>query len=295
MIYNTKEEENWQDLLETPPEWRFSVSKIDKETSYTEEELLSVLQPSTFDFMKEDEEDQKTKENKKKIEERQKKAYEHGTYVLKMPNFVADSIKFEYTFNEVASRCIMISNISEFATKEDLQFIFDSFGPQETSDLTNINKGIASVVFYSMEDAQAMRVSTIYLCNKQIIKIFHQENETNYKVPKNNGTIVIFRIPSDIQDEELYKIFSKFGKIRQIRSTPNKASQKFIEYYDIRSADKALKRYNGKPLNKKSNSKVSIEFSHPSMKKNVQKFYKNTLPTIERNNKNNKNNNKILY
>lgn len=283
-------QEDWKDLLETPPEWKFAFDGINKENSYTEEELLSSLQPSTFDFLNEEDEDNDTKKLKKSMEEQRKKEAEHGTYVIKVPGFVADSIKFEYVFNEVPCRCIMLSNISPYATKDDLLFIFDSFGPQESYDLSNLKKGIASVKFYNMEDAQAMRVSTIYLCNQQLMKVFHFEKKVESKIPVNNGTIVIFRIPPDIDEKELYEIFSKFGKIRQIRNTPGKDSQKFIEFYDIRSAEKALKRYNGKPLHKKTNSKVSIEFSHPSVKKSIPKYFKNTLPTIERS----KNNNKIF-
>ena len=128
------------------------------------------------------------------------------------------------------------------------------------------------------------------------MKIFHVDPEINYnfsntsKRPKNNGTIVIFHLPKGINENELNDIFSSFGKIRQIRSTPSKTSQKFIEFYDTRAAEKALKAYNGKPLIQKSNKRVSIEYSFPGgFKKNIQKYYKTTLPTIVRN----KNNNRI--
>lgn len=286
------EQADWMELLETPPDWKLSFNVVDKQNSYTEEELLTALQPSTFDFLNEDNESDETKKIKKILEEKRNKAAEHGTYVMKVPGFVSDSIKFEHAYGEVPSRCIMISNISPYATKDDILFIFDSFGPQESYDLSKISKGVASVVFYSMEDAQAMRVSTLYLCKMQLMKVFHFE-QPQYDSQKmvNNGTIVVFRVPSDIDESELYEIFSKFGKIRQIRNTPSKSSQKFIEYYDIRSAEKALNRYNGKPLSKKYKSKVSIEYSHPGFKKNFQKYYKNTLPTIERN----KNNNKLNF
>lgn len=291
MISDINDQADWKELLETPEEWKFAINGVNKQCSYTEDELLSALQPSTFDFLYEQDEDECTKKLHKTVEEQKKKAAENGTYVMKVPGFVADSIKFEYVFNEVPTRCIMISNISPYATKEDLLFIFDSFGPQESYDLSNLRKGVASVVFYNMEDAQAMRVATIYLRNMQLMKIFHYEVPSDIKTPVNNGTIVIFRIPSDIDEKDLYDIFSKFGKIRQIRNTPSKNSQKFIEFYDIRSAEKALKRYNGKPLLNKSHAKVSIEYSHPSSKKNAHKYFKNTLPTIERS----KNNNKIIY
>lgn len=296
MAFNIDDQTNWDELLETPPEWTFSVISNEDQYNFTDEDLLSTLQPSTFDFLDEDEEDDETKIQKKVIEEQKKKATEHGIYIYKMPGFIPDSIKFEYIYNEIPARSIMLSNISPNATKEDLILIFDSFGPYESCDLSNLSNGVASVQFYSMEDAQAMRVATIYIQNQQVMKIFHVDPEINYnfsntsKRPKNNGTIVIFHLPKGINENELNDIFSSFGKIRQIRSTPSKTSQKFIEFYDTRAAEKALKAYNGKPLIQKSNKRVSIEYSFPGgFKKNIQKYYKTTLPTIVRN----KNNNRI--
>lgn len=285
---------NWDQLLETPPGFKFSYNNQDNQRDIKEEEdLFTQIQPSTFDFLN-DEDDEKIDKNQKKvIEEQKRKISEHGTYVYKLPGFIADSIKFEYVYNEIPSRSIMLSNISPFATKDDLVFIFNQFGQYESYDLSNLSKGVASVVFYNMEDAQMMRVSTVYICNQMVMKVFCIDAEINdIKKPVNNGTIVIFHIPKDFDENELLEIFSRFGKIRQIRSTPSKYYQKFIEFYDIRSAEKALKAFNGKQLNEKCNTKVSIEFSHPGgFKKNIQKYYKTKLPTIERN----KNNNKKLF
>lgn len=289
MSFVMDNETNWDQFLETPPGWIFTYNDQENQRFITEEnDILAQLQPSTFDFLNDDDDVDITKkiEGKEQI----KKASEHGTYVFKLHGFVADSIKFEYVYSEIPSRCIMISNISPLATKDDLLYIFDNFGPYETCDLSNISKGVASVVFYNMEDAQMMRVSTVYIRNQQVMKIFYTDIQTtDCKKPENNGTIVLFHIPKDIEENELREIFSKFGKIRQIRSTPTKSYQKFIEFYDIRSAEKALKAYNGKKLTKKSNSKVSIEFSRPGgFKKNIQKYYKTKLPTIERSKNNNK-------
>ena len=288
---------NWDELLETPPEWTFFDNSDDDQYSFSDDDLLTTLQPSTFDFLYEDDEDEQTKIQKKAIEEKQKKATEHGIFIFKIPGFIPDSIKFEYVYNEIPTRSIMLSNINPNATKEDLLFIFDSFGPYESCNLTNLSKGIATVQFYNMEDAQAMRVSSIYICKQQVMKIFHVNSQMNnynskQKKPKNNGTIDLFHLPSEINEHELHNIFSNFGKIRQIRNTPSKSSQKFIEFYDTRAAEKALKTLNGKPIVDKSNSRVSIEYSFPGgFKQNVQKYYKTTLPTIVRN----KNNNRVSY
>lgn len=298
MLFNIPDQTNWNELLETPPDWNFSMISNDYQYNFTEDDIFSTLQPSTFDFLDDEEEDEETKLQKKAIEEQKKKASKRGIHIFKTPGFVPDSIKFEYIYGEIPTRSIMISNIPPDATKEDLHYIFESFGPYESCDLTNISKGVAYVQFYNMEDAQLMRVSTIYLCHQQVMKIFHVDSQinciqnNNSKKPRNNGTIVLFHIPKEIDEKELHEIFSNFGKVRQIRNTPFKFSQKFIEFYDTRAAEKALKTYNGKFLNKKSKTRVSIEYSFPGgFKKNIQKYYRTTLPTIERN----KNNNKISY
>lgn len=291
---------NWDELLETPPGFDFidnnfpKLSFITKDncaTNFQEDDLLSIIQPSTFDFLNEDEINEIEKSRQKIIRQQMKDEKVKGNYVIKPVEFTADSIKFEYYFKEVPSRCIMITNIPSHATTEDLKYIFDKFGEYETFDLSNISKGMATVQYYNLEDAQTMRVSTIYIRNQQIMMVFHLEtsvlstskNNNHIKKAQNNGTIVVFHIPKSVDENGLNKIFSQYGKIRQIRNTPSKANQKFIEFYDKRSAEKALKALNGKQL-MKDTKKISIEFSFPGgFKKNIEKYFRTTLPTVERN------------
>ena len=274
------EKDNWDFLLATPPNYSFydssSSTEEDYSIDYTEEELLSSLQPSTFDFLDEIQ----------TIDNVNQRFPSKGTYVLKNLNFKPDSIKFEYCFNEIPSRCLMLSNIPPNATPDDLLFVFDQFGQYETYDISNISQGVAYVQFYSMEHAQIMRMSNIYICNTQAITIFSIETLNEHENPRkpiNNGTIVLFHLPKSISKNNLLEIFSEFGRIRQIRDTPSKYSQKFIEFYDIRSAEKALQAYNGKPLTRQYHNRISIEYSLPgSFKKNIQKYYRTKLPTIVR-------------
>lgn len=295
---------SWEELLETPPQLIFDDydSESISSNGFQDDEVMEYIQPSTFDFLDEIELTENEKIEKQKKTQEIQDNRQNGTYVCKLPGFVPDSIKFEYYFNEVASRCLMISNIPAAATKEDLLFIFNRYGAYETCDLSNISKGIATVQFYNLEHAQEMRVSTIYIRGYQIMMIFHIEQQIqeqpskcnskkkskkNQKNATNNGTIVLFNLPLDIDEKKLNEIFSQFGKIREIRGTPSKATQKFIEFYDKRCAAKALKSYNGKPIVKDSHNKISIEFSFPGCyKKNIEKYYKTTLPTIERRNNN---------
>ncbi|KAL5552728.1 hypothetical protein UlMin_040129 [Ulmus minor] len=76
----------------------------------------------------------------------------------------------------------------------------------------------------------------------------------------NQGTIVIFNLDPDVTAFTLKEIFQAFGSIKELRETPSKKHQRFVEFFDVRDAAKALKEMNGKEINGKS---VVIEFSRP--------------------------------
>lgn len=220
-----------------------------------------------------------------------------GTYVKLPENFQPDSFNFEYNFKELPSRSLQLANIPENATEADLDYVFNCFGEVEKKNVSRLSDGVATVQFYSMEDSQKMRLSLISIRNRIITLIFRPEdlNENSDPVkakqhPENNGTIVLFHLPKNTTDDDLKKLFEQYGRIRQIRHTPYKETQRFIEYYDTRSAAKALEQLNGRLLDKRNpRSKVAIEFSLPGVfKKNIQKYYRSYLPTIKRNNVSNR-------
>ncbi|KAL5762280.1 hypothetical protein ACOSP7_018544 [Xanthoceras sorbifolium] len=76
----------------------------------------------------------------------------------------------------------------------------------------------------------------------------------------NQGTIVAFNLDSGVSSSTLKELFQAFGAVKELRETPLKKHQRFIEFYDIRDAAKALKEMNGKEIYGKP---VVIEFSRP--------------------------------
>ncbi|XP_050276412.1 protein terminal ear1 homolog [Quercus robur] len=76
----------------------------------------------------------------------------------------------------------------------------------------------------------------------------------------NQGTIVIFNLDSQVSKTSLKEIFDAFGPVKELRETPSKKHQRFVEFYDVRDAAKALKEMNGKEISGKA---VVIEFSRP--------------------------------
>ncbi|XVE74904.1 hypothetical protein DITRI_Ditri12bG0055900 [Diplodiscus trichospermus] len=76
----------------------------------------------------------------------------------------------------------------------------------------------------------------------------------------NQGTIVVFNLDPGVSTSKLKDIFQAFGPVKELRETPLKKHQKFVEFYDVRDAAKALREMNGKEINGKQ---VVIEFSRP--------------------------------
>ncbi|KAK3223515.1 hypothetical protein Dsin_010540 [Dipteronia sinensis] len=76
----------------------------------------------------------------------------------------------------------------------------------------------------------------------------------------NQGTIVVFNLDSGVSSSTLKDVFQAFGAVKELRETPLKKHQRFVEFYDIRDAAKALKEMNGKEIYGKP---VVIEFSRP--------------------------------
>lgn len=70
-------------------------------------------------------------------------------------------------------------------------------------------------------------------------------------------------------------IFFVLGTIKELRETPYKKHQRFVEFYDVRDAAKALDRMNGEEI---CGKQVVIEFSRPGGHKN--KFMSSRQPQL---------------
>jgi hypothetical protein len=58
------------------------------------------------------------------------------------------------------------------------------------------------------------------------------------------GTVTLFNLDPDTSNEHLVWLFSKFGEVKDISESPDRASQKFITFFDIRHALAALRAMN---------------------------------------------------
>ncbi|KAJ4952791.1 hypothetical protein NE237_029623 [Protea cynaroides] len=76
----------------------------------------------------------------------------------------------------------------------------------------------------------------------------------------NQGTLVVFNLDLDVSSSKLKEIFEVFGPVKEVRETPLKQHQRFVEFFDIRDAAKALSEMNGKEIQGRN---VIVKFSRP--------------------------------
>ncbi|KAI8526965.1 hypothetical protein RHMOL_Rhmol12G0039700 [Rhododendron molle] len=74
----------------------------------------------------------------------------------------------------------------------------------------------------------------------------------------NQGTIVVFNLDEGVNTARLKEIFEAFGPVKELRETPMKRQPRFIEFYDVRHASRALTQMNGKEIDGKQ---IVIEFA----------------------------------
>jgi hypothetical protein len=155
------------------------------------------------------------------------------------------------------------------------------YGEVESIEFSKVLFAAAIVRFYDVRAAQAVRRARFCLGNRCLGVAYGPLPEvSNPRKPPNNGTIVVFHLRRGVPDEGVHKEFSQFGTIRQIRSAPGKLTQRFIEYYDTRAAEAAVKGMKGKKLFK---SKISVEYSLPGgFKRGQEQQASPKMPTIER-------------
>lgn len=175
-------------------------------------------------------------------------------------------------FNEIENRTLLISNVNPNTTRDEIEEAFFVLDGVKKYDFSKIENGIILIEYYDLRFAiqfKKMKNGTILHGSAVIVSYAPLQKILDPKNPPNNGTIVVFNLSNGINDQLIESTFGHFGLIRQIRGTPAKPNQRFIEYYDTRNSELALNKLNGKYV---LGSRVSIEFSLPGgFRRNVQR------------------------
>jgi hypothetical protein len=222
-VQRTSSFDNWQELLATPPHYDRS-RVVDLGHSYSIDHLL----PPDF------------------CDDR-------------APTEMPTWLDIEYP-GEIENRRLLLSAIPPDVNEFDIRAAAGRFGDIAMVEIDR-NTRSALVQFFDIRAAAAMRGNGIRIHGQSVSVVFAPpETIKNRRKPPNNGTVVIFHLEPGTPDEAVREELSKYGVVRQVRSPPDRDTQRFVEFWDLRDAEAAIRGIKGKML---LNARVSVEFSLP--------------------------------
>ncbi|XP_023518344.1 protein MEI2-like 3 isoform X2 [Cucurbita pepo subsp. pepo] len=168
----------------------------------------------------------------------------------------------EHPYGEHPSRTLFVRNINSSVEDSELRALFEQYGDIRTLYTACKHRGFVMISYY---DIRAARTAMRALQNKPLRR---RKLDIHFSIPKNNpsekdinqGTLVAFNLDPSIPNEDLLQIFGVYGEVKEIRETPHKRHHKFIEYYDVRAAEAALKALNRSDIVGK---RIKLEPSRP--------------------------------
>ncbi|KAG8365996.1 hypothetical protein BUALT_Bualt17G0030100 [Buddleja alternifolia] len=213
------------------------------------------------------------------------------------------------------SRALLLSMVPASVSESTVRRELEVFGDVRAVQMERRREGLVTVHFYDVRDAQAALVAIQEQHMQQQFRLGrHYDAVMNNYLPvpppvppqtarglisgrvvwaqfitpvtsglpdgNNQGTIVIFNLEPGVSASYLRNIFQAFGPVKELRETPNKTNQRFVEFYDVRNAAMAMAGMNGKEIYGKT---VVIEFSRPGgqsnkLSKPPQNNYSSTPP-----------------
>ncbi|KAL8152298.1 hypothetical protein V2J09_010058 [Rumex salicifolius] len=174
----------------------------------------------------------------------------------------AGAVAGEHPYGEHPSRTLFVRNINSNVEDSELKSLFEQYGDIRALYTACKHRGFVMISYYDIRDARAaMRA----LQNKPLRR---RKLDIHFSIPKDNpsekdinqGTLVIFNLDPSVSNEDLRKIFGAYGEVKEIRETPHKRHHKFIEFYDVRAADAALRALNRSDI---AGKRIKLEPSRP--------------------------------
>lgn len=168
----------------------------------------------------------------------------------------------EHPYGEHPSRTLFVRNINSNVEDSELRVLFEQYGDIRTLYTACKHRGFVMISYYDIRSARnAMKA----LQNKPLRR---RKLDIHFSIPKDNpsdkdvnqGTLVVFNLDSSVSNEELLQIFGVYGEIKEIRETPHRSHHKFVEFYDVRAADAALRALNRSDI---AGKRIKLEPSRP--------------------------------
>jgi RNA recognition motif-containing protein len=189
----------------------------------------------------------------------------------------SQSVQTEYN-DKLEDNSVEISNFDpEGITENGVASECAPFGDIESIDISEKRFGRICVKFFDIRSAYAIVRSRICVRGfKWIIQFGDSELQCYRNKRLRERTVFIFHVPQGVTTAMIHQEFSKFGEIREIRESRHK----FIEFWDSRSAARAIQGTHGKIL---FGVKLRVRLSRPSNSRaNFQACSDRRMPTVAR-------------
>ncbi|XP_042054367.1 protein terminal ear1-like [Salvia splendens] len=203
------------------------------------------------------------------------------------------------------SRTLLLSMVPATVSESSVRRELEVFGDVRSVQMERRREGLVTVHFYDVRAAQAALVAIQDQHMQQQFRLgrHYEAVLTNPVAPvivplppqtalglisgrvvwaqfvtpvtsglpegNNQGTLVVFNLGPGVSASSLQEIFEEFGPVKELRETPHKRFQKFVEFYDVRDSARAMAALTGKQILGKN---VVIEFSRPGG--HFRKFWK---------------------
>ncbi|KAH9749272.1 protein MEI2-like 2 [Citrus sinensis] len=185
----------------------------------------------------------------------------NGLLHYSVPNG-AGTVAGEHPYGEHPSRTLFVRNINSNVEDSELRALFEQYGDIRTLYTACKHRGFVMISYY---DIRAARTAMRALQNKPLRR---RKLDIHFSIPKDNpsdkdlnqGTLVVFNLDPSVSNEDLRQIFGAYGEVKEIRETPHKRHHKFIEFYDVRAAEAALKSLNRSDI---AGKRIKLEPSRP--------------------------------
>ncbi|XP_057465526.1 protein MEI2-like 5 [Actinidia eriantha] len=168
----------------------------------------------------------------------------------------------EHPYGEHPSRTLFVRNINSNVEDSELKTLFEQYGDIRTLYTACKHRGFVMISYY---DIRAARTAMRALQNKPLRR---RKLDIHFSIPKDNpsdkdinqGTLVVFNLDPSVSNDDLLQIFGAYGEVKEIRETPHKRHHKFVEYYDVRASDAALRSLNRSDI---AGKRIKLEPSRP--------------------------------
>ncbi|KAJ0233824.1 RNA recognition motif domain-containing protein [Hirschfeldia incana] len=154
------------------------------------------------------------------------------------------SVSGELPKGEVLSRTLLVRNMDSIIEDCDLRVIFEQYGDVRALHTDGKSRGFIMVSYYDIRVAQnAMRALHGRLFRGKKLDIhYHIPKKNSIKENTSEGALLVNNLDSSLSNEEFHRIVNSYGEIREIR---HENSQIYIEFFDVRVAEAALRGLNG--------------------------------------------------